>query len=90
MQSLIYDIMSVILIPVHKKGLKFINEIDTTIPLQLYGDSLRIRQVMINLLNNAVKFTDEGLIKLSIQIEEKTEDSIVLVWKIEDTGKVIK
>lgn len=90
MQSLIYDIMSVILIPVHKKGLKFINEIDTTIPLQLYGDSIRIRQVMINLLNNAVKFTNKGLIKLSIQIEEKTEDSIVLVWKIEDTGKGIK
>ncbi len=89
-QSLIYDVMSVILIPIHKKGLKFVNEIDTNIPLQLYGDSLRIRQVMINLLNNAVKFTDKGSITLSVQIEERRGDTISLVWKISDTGKGIR
>ena len=89
-QSLIYDIMSVILIPVRKKGLKMVNDIDISLPLQMYGDSLRIRQVMINLLNNAVKFTDKGSITLSVQAEERDGDSLEIVWKIIDTGKGIR
>lgn len=89
-QSLIYDIMSVILIPIRKKGLKFINDIDTNIPMQLYGDNLRIRQVMINLLNNAVKFTEKGSITFSLHSEGVRDDYINLIWKISDTGKGIK
>ena len=90
LQSLIYDIMSVILIPVKKKKLKFVNNIDLELPMELYGDSLRIRQVMINLLNNAVKFTDEGTITLSLHKEIVYDDEIALIWKISDTGKGIK
>ncbi len=89
-QSLLYDIMSVILISIKKKKLKFISDIDMNLPTELYGDSLRIRQVMINLLNNAVKFTEEGSITLSLHREAVYGDEVYLVWKVTDTGKGIR
>ncbi len=89
-QSLIYDIMSVILIPIKKKKLKFVNDIDLSLPMELYGDSLRIRQVMINLLNNAVKFTEDGTITLGLHKEASYDNQISLIWEISDTGKGIR
>ena len=65
-------------------------EIDEKLPAKLYGDGLRIRQVIINLMNNAVKFTEEGYIKLSVQEEKRTEDEIFLHVSVQDTGQGIK
>ncbi len=71
-----------------EKGLKFIKEIDKTLPLALILDETRLRQVLFNLIGNAIKFTDEGYIKLSAQKRYETDDKskVDLIIAVEDTG----
>lgn len=88
-QHLLKDIMNIICNRAHEKDLEIITEIDDTIPSQLIGDSVRIRQILINLLNNAVKFTQQGHIKLLINYERK-DDLILMEASVCDTGKGIK
>jgi signal transduction histidine kinase len=65
-----------------KKKLEFTSEIDPALPVQLYGDSERISQVVINLLSNAFKFTESGSVKLALKAEATT-------WKIQVTDSGI-
>ena len=65
-------------------------EVIGEVPNNLYGDVLRIKQILINIIGNAVKFTKQGYIRLSIYHEWITEDSIKLFFKIADTGIGIK
>lgn len=68
------------------KGLKFKCLVDFTIPEMVQGDPTRLNQVLVNLINNAIKFTEEGYIQLSVQTI-KTEDDINLIeFEIKDTG----
>ena len=71
---------------VENKRLDFIEEIDPTIPEHLYGDALRLRQILINLLDNAIKYTEHGHIKLKIDYEEKSRAVLNLKISVEDTG----
>ena len=74
-----------------KKGLNLILDIDPTLPRTMLGDDVRIRQVVTNLLTNAVKYTREGDITLSIRGEKgKTEDDYILKVAVKDTGIGIK
>lgn len=74
-----------------QKNLEFYIDINPEIPRYLYGDNLKIKQILINILNNAVKFTDKGEIRLSIDFD-KTYDKneICLIFKITDTGVGIR
>ena len=54
------------------------------------SDGLRVRQIIINILNNAVKFTERGYVKLSIKVEDKTEQDLVLAVSIKDSGSGIR
>lgn len=94
------DVESVIGIPAQNKGLTYRTDIDMNLPNKLYGDIVRIRQVLINLINNAIKFTREGSVTLEVRGEliedvedretgEKT-DFVQLVFGIKDTGVGIK
>lgn len=67
------------------KGLAFVTEINSEIPSKLHGDEARIRQILLNLLNNAVKYTKEGQVKFSVDYKEDGED-IVLIFHVIDTG----
>lgn len=60
--------------------------IDPKLPSCLYGDEVRIRQIINNFLSNAVKYTKEGSIALSISCESLSEDQIVLKIAVKDTG----
>lgn len=74
-----------------KKGLKFIKEIDENIPSVLCGDETRIREILINLLNNAAKYTKVGSVTLSVNgIFEKDTHSLWLEFHVKDTGSGIK
>lgn len=73
-----------------EKGLKFRVDVDETLPSQLYGDEVRIKQVLINLLNNAVKYTKEGSVRLSVQCERLSKKEARITWRVEDTGMGIK
>ena len=72
------------------KGLKFNVTIDPRVPTVLYGDEVRIKQVIVNLLNNAVKYTAKGSVELHVESEEKDEKTVELSISIIDTGMGIR
>jgi len=84
--SLIHDVLSIIEFRMKSKTVKLKVDIDPKVPRAMIGDELRIRQVLINLLNNAVNFTNRGYITLHIHWVKNDEDSGVLEVAVEDTG----
>lgn len=88
--EMISDIVNMIWHRAEEKGLTFNVEIDPSLPSELYGDEMRIRQILINLLNNAVKYTKEGSVTLHIEKETQEEDQIVIMYSVSDTGMGIK
>lgn len=71
---------------VEKKGLEFSMELDENLPTVLYGDEKRLKQIYLNVLDNAVKYTKEGSVTLSVHGEESSEGEIILSVKVSDTG----
>ena len=69
-----------------KKGLTLKTEIDADLPKVLFGDDVRIRQIVTNLLSNAVKYTHEGTVTLVMKGEPKDEDTMILAVSVKDTG----
>ncbi len=80
------EIVDMIWLNVHEKGLRFDVSIDPRVPTVLYGDEVRMKQVIINLLNNAVKYTAEGSVDLHIESEQIDNKTAVLTISISDTG----
>ena len=77
---------SVVSVKAEEKGLELIVDMDPDIPMGLRGDPLRLNQILINLTNNAVKFTEEGEIAISIQILERDADGVSLRFAVRDSG----
>ena len=69
-----------------EKGLELVVDVRSNIPRRLVGDSDRLRQVLVNLLGNAVKFTDRGEVMLHCEVEEKQQDFVLLHFSVLDTG----
>ncbi len=88
--SLLSEIVNMFWLRTEEKGLELIVELDPTIPAELYGDEVRIKQVLVNILNNAVKYTKEGSITFRISKEEEKDDKVSLMFSIADTGMGIK
>ncbi len=72
------------------KGLIFDMEIDAALPNRLYGDVGKVRQATLNLLTNAIKYTEEGRVKLTVALVEQTADAAAIEIRIADTGIGIK
>ena len=87
--SLIHDISNMLKAKAEKKKMKLYIYVDENLPSRMYGDDVRIRQVLVNLLNNAVKYTQEGSVTLRISGRTE-EDKEVLDFSVEDTGIGIK
>lgn len=88
--SLFQDVFLIINAQAKKKGLDFHMTVAPDMPNQFYGDKIRIRGVLINLLNNAVKYTKQGTVSLEARVLEKKEDIATLEFKVRDTGVGIK
>ena len=88
--SLLQDVYNIIHIQTQKKGLHFEMDVDPAIPSELYGDKTRIRGILINLLNNAVKYTEQGSITFTIRFLESNRNYATLEYSIRDTGIGIK
>ena len=69
-----------------EKKLKFVTDIAQDIPLKLYGDTVRLRQVATNILTNAFKYTREGSVTLRARFEKMTTEKGNLIFSVEDTG----
>jgi len=73
-----------------EKKLDFKVIMDKNIPNVLNGDDIRIKQILINLLNNSIKFTDRGKVHLYVVISDKTEEQVELVFQVKDSGMGIE
>jgi len=69
-----------------QKGLKLNLEVDPDLPDEVVGDPLRLRQVLLNLLDNALKFTAEGSVTLAIRLEEIKDSEVLVNFAVKDTG----
>lgn len=86
LKTLIDDINSLIFVKMKEKGLTYKLEVDASCPSVLLGDELRIKQVIINLLTNAVKYTERGSVTLSVGHILRGNGEIDLTVKVADTG----
>ena len=92
LSSLINDLVHMIQIRAKNKGLDLSLEFDKKLPKMLYGDEVRIKQVITNILTNAVKYTERGFVTFSIGFRRLDDDpdSIILLVSVKDTGIGIK
>jgi signal transduction histidine kinase/DNA-binding response OmpR family regulator len=87
--SLINDVVNIIKMRVTDSRLRFDINIDSNIPNALFGDQIRIRQVLLNILSNAVKYTRKGFVSFSVS-GEITENTVLLIIEVTDSGIGIK
>ncbi|PKP32444.1 MAG: hybrid sensor histidine kinase/response regulator [Bacteroidetes bacterium HGW-Bacteroidetes-16] len=86
LRDLVEKIFNTISIKALEENNELICDIDNDIPDIIIGDPLRLRQILLNLLNNAVKFTKEGTVSLEINLIENVEEQLRLEFKVKDTG----
>ncbi len=90
LMPMLSDLGMILLNRIGSKPVELLFDIDPDIPVRLYGDALRIRQIMINLLNNAVKFTEAGYVCLEIRVKQIQDEDIELYTAVKDTGQGIR
>ena len=88
--AMLSDIVNMIWIRAREKGLAFHIDVDQSMPAQLFGDEVRIKQVLINLLNNSIKYTQEGSVTLSIQCKTIRQGHAQVSYSVTDTGMGIR
>ncbi len=86
LSSVINDVVNMIRIKAREKDLDFFIHVDPDLPDALYGDGMRLRQIMVNILNNAVKYTQKGSVTLEVNGEFSGKDRLELVVSVADTG----
>jgi CheY-like chemotaxis protein/HPt (histidine-containing phosphotransfer) domain-containing protein len=84
------DVVQLLGVQAKAKGLAFRGRVLPNIPPMVYGDSLRLRQVLTNLAANAIKFTDRGAVTLEAALESQSANQITVRFRITDTGIGIK
>jgi two-component system sensor histidine kinase/response regulator len=80
------DMANTLALRAHQKGLELIVDVDADVPSTLRGDPGRLRQILVNLLGNAIKFTHQGEVVLRVATEAATTQDVVLHFSVRDTG----
>lgn len=88
--SVINDVVNIIMTRIGNKKVELTLDINPGLPHELHGDNIRIKQILVNLANNAVKFTNKGNVHLSMDFKQSGKDGIIIVVSISDTGQGIK
>ena len=88
--SLFNDVSNIIMMRLQGRDVEFDLQVSPTLPASLYGDNIRIRQILINLATNAVKFTESGSVTIHADYEKRDESSILMTISVTDTGIGIK
>ena len=86
LESMFDDLASILAIRAHDKELEFVCAIDTKVPILLKSDPGRLKQILINLAGNAIKFTSKGEVLIQVSIESETEKDALLRFSVKDTG----
>lgn len=88
--SIINDIVNIIGTRIGNKNVELLMDVNPELPEELLGDSIRIKQVMVNIANNAVKFTQEGMVRLAVDFAWLDGNTVELRVTVTDTGRGIK
>lgn len=88
--SAMHDLTSVFMTRLQDKDVELIGTVNPNTPKVLYGDILRIKQIVINIGNNAIKFTKHGYVWIDVDFEEKSADEVEFIISVRDTGIGIK
>lgn len=86
LENVLDNISNLVGLRASERGLELLIHIGRDVPTTLVGDPLRLGQILINLSNNAVKFTEKGEIKISVRVVERSGDDLVLQFSVEDSG----
>ena len=86
LEKLIKRVLNVCSVRAHAKALELVIDISADIPKQLTGDPLRLQQILVNLINNAVKFTESGHVALKVTVNKKFDKQLTLEFRVADTG----
>ncbi|MBN8850830.1 MAG: hypothetical protein BGO55_29980 [Sphingobacteriales bacterium 50-39] len=86
LREILNNISSIFEHRIKKKGLRLNIELSSDIPARLTGDPYRLNQVLINLLGNAIKFTEQGHIQIKVDVQKRTEREATLFFTVADTG----
>ena len=86
LRSAVFGVLKTLAVKANQKKLDLIYNVDNGIPDQLIGDPLRLRQVITNLIGNAIQFTTEGEVVLSVQTQLIEDDRVTLEFCVSDTG----
>ena len=78
--------LDVLAVKAYDKGLELVSDVDPSVPDLLRGDPVRMRQILVNLIGNAVKFTASGEVEVSVTAESRTETQVLLKVRVRDTG----
>jgi PAS domain S-box-containing protein len=86
LEKLLRELAVIVSTSLGQKSLELVFSCDPQLPRGLIGDALRLRQVLLNLISNAIKFTEDGEIVVSVQLLEKTEERARIEFAVRDTG----
>jgi signal transduction histidine kinase/CheY-like chemotaxis protein len=90
LKDIVGQVRDILIFKAQEKGIEFTTHIVHNVPVWLKGDPLRIRQVLLNLANNAIKFTEAGSVSIEISMESENKGKVTLDFKVKDTGIGIK
>lgn len=90
MVSVIHEVCNLIEIKARAKYLTLEVQVSPELPVGFYGDEVRLKQIAINLLTNAVKYTEKGTVTFSVECEKTSENEVVIIVTVRDTGIGIK
>lgn len=86
LQSLANDILNSLQINANNKGNQLLLKVDERIPAQILGDKTRLYQILMNLLGNAIKFTDHGVVELDMLLQKNLDKKVLIQFKVKDNG----
>ena len=86
LEEILDEVVSLLALRAHEKGVELLCHVDPQVPVQLHGDPVRLRQIVVNLIGNAIKFTQQGEVVMRVACESASDAEVTLRISVRDTG----